>query len=137
MSSNSPVRKCITACLSTAGPKAFPDTIIIGPAPSILPMTPIPVRKPNKLPAATISESYDLEYGTDTIEIHADAIEKGAKVLFVDDLLATGGTAKASCDLIKKVGGELVGAAFLIELEDLHGRDRLKDCGKVISMIQY
>ena len=97
----------------------------------------IPVRKPNKLPAATISESYDLEYGTDTIEIHADAIEKGAKVLFVDDLLATGGTAKASCDLIKKVGGELVGAAFLIELEDLHGRDRLKDCGKVISMIQY
>jgi adenine phosphoribosyltransferase len=97
----------------------------------------IPVRKPNKLPAATISESYDLEYGTDTIEIHADAIEKGARVLFVDDLLATGGTAKASCDLIRKVGGDLVGAAFLIELEDLRGRDKLKDCGKVISMLQY
>jgi adenine phosphoribosyltransferase len=97
----------------------------------------IPVRKPNKLPAATISETYDLEYGTDTIEIHADAIEKGAKVLFVDDLLATGGTANAACNLIKKVGGELVGAAFLIELKALHGREKLNDCGKVISMLQY
>lgn len=97
----------------------------------------IPVRKPHKLPAETVSESYELEYGTDTIEIHADAIEKGAKVLFVDDLLATGGTAKAACNLIKKVGGELVGAAFLIELEDLKGRDKLKDCGKIISMLQY
>lgn len=97
----------------------------------------IPVRKPNKLPAKTISESYELEYGTDTIEIHADAIEKGARVLFVDDLLATGGTAKAACNLIKKVGGELVGAAFLIELEDLKGRDKLNDCGKIISMLKY
>lgn len=97
----------------------------------------IPVRKPNKLPAATISEDYELEYGTDRIEIHADAIEKGAKVLFVDDLLATGGTAKAACNLIKKVGGQLVGAAFLIELSDLNGREKLKDCGKVISMLQF
>lgn len=97
----------------------------------------IPVRKPNKLPAATISEPYELEYGTDIIEIHSDAIEKGAKVLFVDDLLATGGTAKAACNLIKKAGGELVGAAFLIELKDLNGRKNLQDCGKVISMLQY
>ena len=87
----------------------------------------IPVRKPNKLPAETIKESYDLEYGSDSIEIHADAIEKGANVLVVDDLLATGGTAQAACKLVKKAGGNLVGAAFLIELEALNGRDKLTD----------
>ena len=97
----------------------------------------IPIRKPNKLPAKTISESYGLEYGTDTIEIHEDAIEPGSNVLIVDDLLATGGTAKAACSLVKKVGGNLVGAAFLIELNDLNGRKKLNDCGKVISMLQY
>ena len=97
----------------------------------------IPVRKPNKLPAETIKESYDLEYGSDSIEIHADAIEKGANVLVVDDLLATGGTAQAACKLVKKAGGNLVGAAFLIELEALNGRDKLTDCGKVVSMLQY
>ena len=97
----------------------------------------IPVRKPNKLPAATIKESYDLEYGSDTIEIHADAIEKGANVLVVDDLLATGGTAKAACNLIKKAGGNLIGAAFLSELSALNGKEKLTDCGKVISMLQY
>lgn len=97
----------------------------------------IPVRKPNKLPAETIKESYDLEYGSDSIEIHADAIEKGANVLVVDDLLATGGTAQAACKLVKKVGGNLVGAAFLIELEALNGRDKLTDCGKVVSMLKY
>lgn len=97
----------------------------------------IPIRKPNKLPAKTISESYGLEYGTDTIEIHADAIEPGANVLIVDDLLATGGTAAAACSLVKKIGGNLVGAAFLIELTDLEGRKKLNDCGKVISMLQY
>ncbi|MBQ8459357.1 adenine phosphoribosyltransferase [bacterium] len=97
----------------------------------------IPVRKPNKLPAQTISEEYELEYGTDKIEIHADAIEPGAKVLFVDDLLATGGTAKAACNLVKKVGGQLVGCAFLIELSALNGREKLVDCGKVVSMLQY
>ena len=96
----------------------------------------IPVRKPNKLPAETIKESYDLEYGSDSIEIHADAIEKGANVLVVDDLLATGGTAQAACKLVKKAGGNLVGAAFLIELEALNGRDKLTDCGKVVSMLQ-
>lgn len=97
----------------------------------------IPIRKPNKLPADTIKESYDLEYGSDSIEIHADAIEEGANVLVVDDLLATGGTAKAACSLVKKAGGNLVGAAFLIELEDLNGRDKLDNCGKIISMLQY
>lgn len=97
----------------------------------------IPVRKPNKLPAETIKESYDLEYGSDSIEIHADAIEKGANVLVVDDLLATGGTAQAACKLVKKTGGNLVGAAFLIELEALNGRDKLTDCGKVVSMLKY
>jgi len=97
----------------------------------------IPIRKPNKLPAETIKESYDLEYGSDSIEIHADAIEKGANVLVVDDLLATGGTAKAACNLIKKAGGNLVGAAFLIELSALDGRKKLDNCGKVISMLQY
>ena len=94
-------------------------------------------RKPGKLPAETVQESYEKEYGTDTIEIHKDAITPDDVVLLHDDLLATGGTAKAACNLIKKVGGELVGAAFLIELEDLKGRDKLKDCGKIISMLQY
>jgi len=97
----------------------------------------IPIRKPNKLPAETIKESYDLEYGSDSIEIHADAIEAGANVLVVDDLLATGGTAKAACNLVKKAGGNLVGAAFLIELKDLNGREKLTNCGKIISMLQY
>ena len=97
----------------------------------------IAIRKPNKLPAKTISESYGLEYGTDTIEMHADAIEKGKNVLVVDDLLATGGTAVAACNLVRKAGGNLVGTAFLIELEALKGRDKLKDCGKIISMLQY
>ena len=78
-----------------------------------------------------------MEYGSDTIEIHADAIEKGANVLVVDDLLATGGTAKAACSLVKKAGGNLVGAAFLIELADLQGREKLNNCGKVVSMLQY
>ncbi len=97
----------------------------------------IPIRKPNKLPSETISESYGLEYGTDTIEIHKDAIEIGSNVLVVDDLLATGGTAVAACNLVKKCGGNLVGAAFLIELEDLMGRKKLIDCGKIISMLKY
>jgi adenine phosphoribosyltransferase len=97
----------------------------------------IPIRKPNKLPAETIKESYDLEYGSDTIEIHADAIEPGANVLVVDDLLATGGTAKAACNLVRKAGGNLVGAAFLIELCALGGNEKLDNCGKVISMLKY
>ncbi len=86
----------------------------------------IPIRKKGKLPGATESATYDLEYGQDTLEVHKDAIEKGAKVLMVDDLLATGGTMVAACELIEKLGGEIVAVTFLIELSDLHGRDKLK-----------
>ena len=96
----------------------------------------IPIRKPNKLPAETISQSYELEYGTDTIEIHKDAIPEGANVLIVDDLLATGGTAEAACKLVKKAGGNLAGIAFLIELEALNGRDKLQT-DNVFSMLKY
>ena len=97
----------------------------------------IAIRKPNKLPAKTISESYNLEYGSNTLEIHEDSFEKGANILVVDDLLATGGSAAAACNLIKKVGGNVIGAAFLIELNDLNGRNKLNDCGKIVSMLQY
>ncbi len=97
----------------------------------------IPVRKPNKLPAETIKETYDLEYGSNSIEIHADAVPQGANVLVVDDLLATGGTAEAACKLIKRAGGNVVGVAFLIELVDLKGIDKLNDCGKIVSMLKY
>ncbi len=97
----------------------------------------VPIRKPHKLPAATYSQEYALEYGTDKIEIHQDALPEGANVLIVDDLLATGGTAEAACKLVKKTGANLVGIAFLIELEDLNGREKLKDCGRVVSMLKY
>ena len=97
----------------------------------------VPVRKPNKLPAETISQEYSLEYGTDKIEIHVDAIPEGANVLIVDDLLATGGTAEAACKLIKKTGGNLVGIAFLIELEGLKGREKFDKDLKVVSMLKY
>ena len=94
------------------------------------------VRKPGKLPAETISESYALEYGTNTLEIHVDAIEKGQKVLIVDDLLATGGTAKATCNLVEKLGGQVVGLAFAIELNFLKGREKLQGFD-VFSLLQY
>lgn len=94
------------------------------------------IRKPGKLPADVISQEYELEYGTDKIEMHADAVEKGANVLVIDDLLATGGTVDAACKLLKKVGANIVGAAFIIELSDLGGREKLKDVD-VVSMIQY
>lgn len=97
----------------------------------------IPIRKPNKLPAKTIKESYALEYGMDTLEMHEDALKKGDRVLIVDDLLATGGTASAACNLVTKAGADIVGCAFVIELNDLNGRDKLpKEC-KVVSMIEY
>ena len=96
----------------------------------------VPVRKPGKLPAETAAESYTLEYGTNTIEIHVDAIEKGQNVLVVDDLLATGGTAKATCNLVEKLGGQVVGVAFVIELNFLDGRDKLEGYD-VFSLIQY
>ncbi len=86
----------------------------------------VPVRKPNKLPYKTISASYDLEYGTDCLEIHVDAIQKGEKVLIHDDVLATGGTAKAVCELVEKLGGEIVQLNFLMELTFLNGRDKIK-----------
>jgi adenine phosphoribosyltransferase len=95
----------------------------------------VPTRKPGKLPAETIDETYDLEYGTDTLEIHADGILPGQKVLMVDDLIATGGTMAAACKLVRRLGGEIVGAAFLIELSFLHGRDKLEDV-EVMSLIK-
>ncbi len=96
----------------------------------------VPVRKPGKLPAETISYEYVLEYGTDKLEMHSDAITPGQKVLIVDDLLATGGTMYAAAKLVEKLGGEVVGLGFLIELEDLNGREKLKGY-KVESLIQY
>ncbi len=98
----------------------------------------IPIRKPNKLPAETIKESYSLEYGTDTIEMHADALKPGDRVVVIDDLLATGGTAVAACKLVKRVGAEVVASAFIIELDPLKGRERIETEGiKVISMLNY
>lgn len=94
------------------------------------------VRKPGKLPADVITQEYELEYGTDKIEMHADAVEPGKNVLVIDDLLATGGTVDAACKLLKKTGANIVGAAFIIELSDLGGREKLKDID-VVSMIQY
>ncbi len=85
----------------------------------------IPVRKPNKLPYETISSSYELEYGLDTLEVHTDAIQKGDRILIHDDVLATGGTAKAVCDLVEKLGGEIIQCNFLMELSFLNGRDKL------------
>lgn len=96
----------------------------------------VPARKPGKLPAAVTKQSYELEYGTDTIEIHKDAISKGDRVLLHDDLLATGGTAKAACELIEKLGGNLVQTLFIIELDFLNGREKLKNY-KVDSLINY
>lgn len=97
----------------------------------------VPVRKPNKLPAKTIKETYALEYGTDTLEMHEDALKPGDKVLIVDDLLATGGTAAAACNLVTKAGAEIAGCAFVIELKDLNGKNKLPKDAKVISMIEY
>src|ERR1700722_20396373 len=91
------------------------------------------VRKPGKLPHTRISQSYDLEYGKDSLEMHADAIVKGQRVLVVDDLLATGGPMKACCDMVTHLGGKIAGIAVLIELSGLNGRDRL--CAPVHSVI--
>jgi len=96
----------------------------------------IPVRKKGKLPYRTVEATYDLEYGTDTLQMHADAFQPGANILIVDDLLATGGTAKATIDLVEKLKGKVVGICFLIELTDLKGREKLKGY-KVLSIIKY
>lgn len=87
----------------------------------------IPVRKPKKLPFDIISASYELEYGTDSLEMHTDAIQKGDRVLIHDDVLATGGTAKAVCELVEKLGGEIVQCNFLMELTFLNGREKIKE----------
>jgi adenine phosphoribosyltransferase len=96
----------------------------------------IPIRKKGKLPFKTVSITYDLEYGTDTLEVHRDAITAGAKVLMVDDLLATGGTMAGACELIEKIGGQVAGISFLIELTELGGIKKLAGY-KVKSIIRY
>ena len=96
----------------------------------------VPVRKPGKLPWKTESVSYELEYGTDVLEIHKDAITEGQNVLIVDDLLATGGTAEATCKLVSKLGGNIKGLSVLIELEDLNGRKKLNQYN-VHSLVKY
>ena len=95
-----------------------------------------PVRKPGKLPSTTMRTTYELEYGSDTLEIHDDAIKAGQRVLIVDDLLATGGTARAAADLVQRLGGDVRGLAFLIELVALNGRDKL--AGQTLhSVLKY
>ena len=96
----------------------------------------VPIRKPGKLPAEVVSFEYDLEYGTDKIEMHKDSIEEGKKVAIIDDLLATGGTVEAATKLIESLGGEIASIQFLIELEFLNGRDKLKGYD-VESIIKY
>ncbi|HXB67826.1 MAG TPA: adenine phosphoribosyltransferase [Candidatus Acidoferrales bacterium] len=96
----------------------------------------VPVRKPNKLPAETVSVTYKLEYGTDTLQMHKDAVSAGTRVLIVDDLLATGGTASAAARMVGEQGGVLVGLGFVVELTFLHGRQRLAG-HNVFSLLQY
>jgi len=98
----------------------------------------VPIRKQGKLPAETIGHDYELEYGTDRIEIHTDAIGAGEKVLLVDDLIATGGTAEAACTLIKKMGGEIVECCFMVDLPDIGGRERLEKMGqRVFALCEF
>jgi adenine phosphoribosyltransferase len=96
----------------------------------------VPVRKPKKLPAPTARVNYDLEYGTDSLEIHMDAVEPGQRVVVVDDLLATGGTMEATIKLVQQLGGEIAGLGFAVELDFLKGRNRLKDFD-VYSLLHY
>ena len=96
----------------------------------------VPIRKKGKLPSKVLAYNYDLEYGTDTLEIHSDAVDANSRVLIVDDVLATGGTAAACCQMIKKLKGKVAGLSFLIELEFLHGREKLHGY-EVLSLIRY
>lgn len=96
----------------------------------------IPVRKPGKLPAETVRQTYDLEYGTDSIEIHKDAIKPGQKIIVLDDLLATGGTAAATVKLVESLGGKVLEAAFVVELAFLNGREKFKGLD-IFSIVQY
>jgi adenine phosphoribosyltransferase len=97
----------------------------------------VPVRKPGKLPYKVERFEYTLEYGTDCVEVHADAVEKGDRVVIIDDLLATGGTAGAADSLLKKLGGNVVGIGFLIELSFLHGRDKLPKDAEIFALLNY
>ncbi len=97
----------------------------------------VPIRKPGKLPYKTEKLSYDLEYGTDAIEVHTDAFDKGERVVLIDDLLATGGTAKAACQLIEKLGAKVAGIGFVISLDFLKGQEKLPTGVDVFSLIQY
>jgi adenine phosphoribosyltransferase len=98
----------------------------------------IPIRKKGKLPATTVGQDYDLEYGTDRIEIHADAIKNGESILLIDDLIATGGTALAACSIIQSMGGSIQGCGFVIDLPDLGGRQRLQEKGfPVYSLCEF
>src|SRR5699024_3527342 len=96
----------------------------------------VPVRKPGKLPRETVSYSYDLEYGSNELHIHKDGVKPGQKVLIIDDLLATGGTIEASVSLVRELGAEVVGCGFLIELEDLKGREKLEGID-VFTILKY
>ncbi len=96
----------------------------------------IPVRKPGKLPAQTIKEEYSLEYGTDAVEMHVDALENCKNILVIDDLLATGGTVRAACSLVEKAGGTVQGVGFMVELDFLNGREKIKDYD-ILSLIHY
>ncbi|MBL8140763.1 MAG: adenine phosphoribosyltransferase [Acidobacteria bacterium] len=96
----------------------------------------VPIRKPGKLPARSVSVEYTLEYGSGVLQMHEDAVTPGQRVLIVDDLLATGGTARAACDLVTRCGGDVVAAGFLVELTFLNGRDRLRD-QRVYSVLAY
>lgn len=96
----------------------------------------VPMRKPGKLPAATVRQEYALEYGTDSIEVHKDSIPSGDRVLIHDDLLATGGTTRAACKLVERLGGKIIGLSFLIELLFLHGRDQLPGY-EIFSILKY
>jgi adenine phosphoribosyltransferase len=96
----------------------------------------VPVRKPKKLPSEVLQWKYDLEYGQDTLEIHKDAIQPGQRVIICDDLLATGGTAKATADMVKQLGGNICGMGFVVELDGLKGRDKLKGYD-VFSLLHY
>lgn len=110
---------------------------LIGPAVAInLNAGFVPIRKPGKLPYETESKTYQLEYGTDTVEIHKDAVKQGDKVLMIDDLLATGGTMAACCDLVESLGGDIIGCAFMIDLTFLNGKDLLKKYD-IFSLMQY
>ncbi len=110
--------------------------ILAAPMAQALGVAFVPVRKPGKLPGPTLHEAYALEYGADALEMHVDAVPKGGRVLIVDDVLATGGTASAACRLVERSGGVVAGCAFLIELADLNGRKRL-DGRTVTALVSY